>query len=194
MRDTRKLRIFCGVAAACWTIPQAAYCVLHFDPWLAPGLFSNSAAPLLFVAYAMLAVLAPLVLLACGQSLAKARGGWHWLAGWVLLLAGPAGARPRAGVHAGTGRVRKLVTWPACQSCVDPVALSPDGNYALVGGAAAQLRDLSYSGVAKAWSDPVGYPIESVALSPAGPVAFGDTDGGPHVDVTFPAAVYLRHY
>ena len=95
---------------------------------------------------------------------------------------------------AGTGRVRKLVTWSACQSCVDPVALSPDGNYALVGGATAQLRDLSYSGVAKAWADPVGYPVESVALSPTGPVAFGDTDGGPRVDVTFPAAVYLRHY
>jgi hypothetical protein len=38
MRDTRKLRIFCGVVAACWTIPQAAYRALRFDPWLAPGL------------------------------------------------------------------------------------------------------------------------------------------------------------
>jgi WD40 repeat protein len=102
----------------------------------------------------------------------------------------------RRGVYrwdAGTGRLRTVVTWPACQSCGYPIALSADGNYALVGGATAQLWDLSYSGVAQAWADPVGYPIASVALSPDGPVAFGDDDGGPDTDVTFPAAAYLRY-
>jgi hypothetical protein len=102
----------------------------------------------------------------------------------------------RHGVYlwdASTGRVRTFVTWPACQSCISPVVLSPDGNYALVGGTTAQLWDLSYSSVAKAWADPAGYPIASAALSPAGPVAFGDTDGGPLADVTFPAAAYLRY-
>ena len=86
MRDTRKLRICCVVVVACWTVPQAAYCVLHFDPWLAPGLFSNSAASALLAAYVLLAVLAPLVLVLCGRSLAGAHGGWRWLAGWALLL------------------------------------------------------------------------------------------------------------
>ena len=518
--DTRKLRISCGVAVACWTIPEAAYCVLHFDPWLAPGLFSSDAGFLAVPVYAVLAIGAPLVLLPCGLSLAAGRGDWRWLTGWILLLVmgfayevfaafglkildiqpyhpahkpwillgaaadfvalalalaamlidapraalagtrvgvrtgfksslrtrlgraalagtalavlvaaafagaglraglarpgasvpvdsstvqavafspdgrslavagtgsvaiqavdpqtgAPTGAGPyvivnadtspfalafspsghvlalggankngdgevelwdtatrrrvlsfadpvrqapiralaftadgtvlaagddsgvtslwdartgrllarlgtaqlvaagevdytgidtlalspdgsllatvtssggvtlwrtatrkeagttlvpsaigagstwaggtaaivfsggddyhltiavgRRGVYlwdAGTGRVRTLVTWPGCQSCINPVVLSPDGNYALVGGTTAQLWDLSYSGVAKAWADPVGYPIVSVALSPAGPVAFGDTAGGPLADVTFPAAAYLRH-
>ena len=516
MRDTRKLRIFCGVLAACWTIPQAAYCLVRFDPWVAPGLFGGHLALLWpLVTYVLLAVLTPLALLACGLSLAEERGGWRWLAGWVLMLvlgltyevfavfelhilgnqpydpahkpwillgaaavfvsvavalaatlidspraalrlradltsslrravvagtmlvvlvlaalvivglraglARPgasvlgngsavvavafsadgtslavadstgdvtvaaidpatgvpaAGARPyvisgagttpnalafspsqralavggengdgdgevvlwntvtrqrvralvdpvpqapvralaftadgrelatgdesgvtclwdartgrllarlgtaqpvtseagtdnvgiaalalspdgsmlatvtysggvtlwrtatgteagstlvppasgaddvtpgapdavafsggagddntveigvgRRGVYlwdAGTGSRRTLVTWNACQSCDYPIALSADGNYALVGGATAQLWDLSYSGVAQAWADPAGYLIASVALSPAGPVAFGDDSGGPDADVTFRPAAYLR--
>jgi WD40 repeat protein len=513
MRDTRKLRIFCGGVAGCWTIPQAVYCVLRFDPWLAPGLFSNSAAPRLLAGCAILAVLAPLALLTCGLGLTEVRG-WRWLAGWALLLAigfgyevfavfdlkilgvhpydpvhkpwillgGAAGfvavagalvaaladspgtvlatvraslrgpvawaglagaalavlgaavlagpwlraglARPGASVpvdastvvavafspdggrlavadddgsvtiqpvdpgtgaptgvppytianddmtpfalafspggaavvalggvtpdgdgevelwntatrrhvlsladpvpqapvralafaadgavlaaaddsgvtslwdartgrllarlgtaqpvasgdvdttgidavafspdgsllatvtnaggatlwrtatgqevgsalvssaigtggtwaggtaaiafsdsdeyritiavghrgvylwDAGTGGLRTLVTWSTCPSCADPVALSVDGNYALVGGATARLWDLPYSAVAQAWADPAGYRIESVALSPAGPVAFGDTNSGPGGNGTFPAAVYLRY-
>jgi hypothetical protein len=102
----------------------------------------------------------------------------------------------RRGVYqwdAGTGRVRALVTWPTCQSCFNPVVLSPDGRYALVAGTTARLWDLSRAGVVKAWADPAGYPIDSVALSPAGPVAFGDADGGPLVAVTFPPAAYIRH-
>ena len=86
MRDTRKLRIFCGVVAACWTVPQAAYCVLRFDPWLAPGLFSSPAPPWPLVTYMLLAVLMPVILLAGGLSLAEDRGGWRWLVGWVLML------------------------------------------------------------------------------------------------------------
>jgi hypothetical protein len=516
MRDTRKLRIFCSVVAACWTIPQAVYCVLCFDPWLAPGLVTHAATPFLLASYTLLAVLTLVVLVPCGMSLAEDRGGWRWLVGWALMLAigfayqvfalfglaifaarlydpahrpwillgaavgfvavalalvatlidspsgvlaasraglarslrttlgrvavagtviavlvmaalvtaglraglarpgtsvpgngaavvavafspdgrslavaddtgdvtiaaidpatgaPAAGARPyvipgasaspnaiafnssghalaiggangdgdgevalwdtvtrqrlfaladpvprapirslafmadgrvlaagdtsgvtclwdartgrllarlgtaqpvtsqvgadntgidalafspdgsllatvrysggvtlwrtatgtetgttlvppttqaslngsdavtfrdgdeytieigvgRRGVYlwdASTGRLRTIVTWSAPQSFDFPIALSGNGNSALVGGATVQLWDLSYSGVAEAWRDPAGYPIASVALSPDGPVAFGDDDGGPGTDVTFPSAAYLRY-
>ncbi len=100
----------------------------------------------------------------------------------------------RRGVYrwnAGTGRLRAFVTWPASRSGDYPIALSPDGNFALVGGATAQLWDLAYSGVSQEWADPAGYPITSVALSPAGPAAFGD--GDPGADATFSPAAYLRY-
>jgi WD40 repeat protein len=69
---------------ACWLLPAAAYCVLRFDPWLAPGLFSSGMALLVALLYGLAWICLPLALLIVGSIfLPMAVPGRRRAAGWI---------------------------------------------------------------------------------------------------------------